>query len=397
MALGRADVPGMAPSALKHSAPRVLHVISGLEIGGAEMALYRLVSRMATLQHPLMVASLMGGGGVEDALLDAGIDVASLCRKIPTRSPVPNGPLALFARCRAFRPQVVMGWMYHGIALAHMLRAVCAPSAALVWNVRCTLDESETLPRSTRGLIRALNLASRRPSAIVYNSNLGRSQHVDHGFYDRNGAVIPNGIDLRTWRPDRETGRSVRRELGIGPEEFVIGHVGRYHPMKGQLDLLAAAASAQFPANSVLLMVGRGVTPANPDISRVLSRLPSGIRVIMPGERADIPAVMNSLDVFCLSSTSEGFPNVVVEAMACGIPCVVTDAGDAPVMVDATGWVVRRSSPDHLAQVIADVADLGSAGRERHGVLARGRACEYFSMERMVSDYSELFSRTVRQ
>lgn len=386
----------MAQTGLNPSAPRVLHVISGLEVGGAEMALYRLVSRMAALGYPLMVASLLGGGGVEDALLESRIEVASLRRKVPALGPVANGPLALLARSRSFRPQVVMGWMYHGIALAHALRAVIAPASVLLWNVRCTLDESQTLPLGTRGLIRALRFASRMPSAIVYNSNLGRSQHIDQGFVDRHGAVIANGVDLESWRPDREAGRAVRRELGIEADAFVLGHVARFHPMKGQLDLLAAAASTGFPGNAVLLMVGRGVAPENPDIGRALARLPGSIRVVMPGERADVPAVMNALDAFCLSSTSEGFPNVVIEAMACGVPCVVTDVGDAPSMVDASGWVVRRSCPDDLAKAVAGVAALDRAQLARHGELARERVVEHYSMDRMVSDYVQLFSRTVR-
>jgi glycosyltransferase involved in cell wall biosynthesis len=387
----------MAQTALNHTLPRVLHVISGLEVGGAEMALCRLASRMASLGHPLMVASLIGGGGVEDSLRQSQIEVASLRRKVPARGRMANGPVELLMKCRAFRPQVIMGWMYHGIALAHALRPVTAPAAALLWNIRCTLDESQTLPLGTRVLIRALKIASRNPEVIVYNSHLGRAQHVELGFSDQRGVVLPNGVDLGTWSPDCRAGRAIRRDLGIGPEAFVVGHVARFHAMKGQLDLLAAAASGQFPQNAVLLMVGRGVTPANPDISRALARVPRGIRVVMPGERADVSSVMNALDVFCLSSTSEGCPNVVVEAMACGVPCVVTDVGDAPRMVDTSGWVVPRSCPGRLAEAIAGVAALERAERTRHGELARERAAVHYSMERMVSEYAELFFRAVRQ
>ena len=396
LALGRPDVSGMAPAALSHSAPRVLHVISGLEVGGAEIALCRLARTMTELGHPVMVASLLGGGGVEDALLEAQVEVASLRRKLPARGPVANGPVELLARCRAFRPQVVMGWMYHGIALAHALRALVARESALLWNIRCTLDESQTLPRATRWLIRALETASRKPSAIVYNSQLGRSQHVDRGYCDRGGVVIPNGVDLAMWRPDRAAGRSIRLELGIEPGAFVVGHVGRYHPMKGQAELLAAAASANFPRDAVLLMAGRGVSTDNPDIDQALARIPRGIRVLMPGERTDVPALMNAMDVFCLSSTSEGFPNVVIEAMACGVPCVVTDVGDAPRMVDTSGWVVKRGRPDELAAALAAVETLDEAQREMRREMARARAAALYSLDRMVAEYATLFARSVR-
>lgn len=383
----------MASTGLTDTAPRVLHVISGLEVGGAEMAMYRLASRMAETGAAVMVASLLGGGGVEDALLDSQIDVVSLRRKLPARAAVTDGVLGLAARCRTFRPQLLVGWMYHGIAFAHLLRPFVAPSAAVLWNVRCTLDESQTLPAATRALIRALALASPLPAGIVYNSRLGRTQHAAAGFCERRACVIANGVDVEAWRPDRAAGMRVREELGIGPDDVVIGHVARLHPMKGQLDLLAAAASSRFPGGVVLLMVGRGVTADSAEIAPALSRLSPGVRVVMPGERSDIPAIMNAMDVFCLSSTSEGFPNVVVEAMACGVPCVVTDVGDAPVIVDASGWTVPRGVPDDLAAALAAAVALDAEERSRRGQLARQRAVELYSIGRMAADYSQLFSR----
>lgn len=385
----------MASPALNAPLPRSLHVISGLEVGGAEIALQRLVLRLSADGHPVMVAAMLGGGRVEDALLEAGIPLASLRRRLPGAGAVPNGAAALIAQCRRFRPQLVIGWMYHGIALAHVVRAVGRLAAPVAWNVRCTLDDSETLPASTRLLIRALQRGSPRAAAIVYNSFLGRRQHAGFGFDDRHGRVLPNGVDVDEYRPDPERRRRVRAELAIPDDAFVIGHVARFHAMKGQLDLLAAASLAALPAGATLLMVGRDVNAGNPALAAALAALPREVRVVMPGERRDVAALMNACDAYCLSSTTEGFPNVVAEALASGLPCVVTDVGDAPRMVEGAGEVVPRSSPSALAAALARMVAEPAPRRAALSEAARRRAVERYSLDRMVDDYAALIRELV--
>jgi glycosyltransferase involved in cell wall biosynthesis len=385
----------MASSSLTARLPRTLHVISGLEVGGAEMALQRLVLRTTAAGQPVMVAAMLGGGRVEDALLEAGVPVASLRRRLPASGPVANGLAALVAQCRRFGPQVVMGWMYHGIALGHLLRVLGRIAAPVAWNVRCTLDDSETLPPSTRLLIRALRRGSPRADAIVYNSELGRSQHAEFGFDDRRARVLPNGVDIAEYRPDPERRRQVRAELGIPESSFVIGHVARFHAMKGQLDVVAAAARAGLPAGSTLLMVGRDVGPGNAPLAAALAALPRDLRAVMPGERRDVAAIMNACDAYCLSSTTEGFPNVVAEALASGLPCVVTDVGDAPRMVEGVGRVVPRGSPAALAEALREVAEQPAERRAEAAGAARRRAVDRYSLERMVDDYAGLLRELV--
>jgi glycosyltransferase involved in cell wall biosynthesis len=371
-------------------------VISGLEVGGAEIAMLRLVTRMVSAGQPVMVAAMLGGGRVEDALLEAGVPVVSLRRRAPAIGPVANGLAPLVAASGAFRPQVVMGWMYHGIALAHTLRVLARLRAPVAWNIRCTLDDSETLPASTRLLIRGLCVASGRADAIIYNSDLGRKQHAAFGFSDRRGRVIANGVDTNEYRPDILARRGIRDELGIPQSSFVIGHVARFHRMKGQVDLLAALAGVGLPPDATLLMVGRDVTRDNPMLAIALQRVDSRLRVVLPGERRDVSALMSALDLYCLSSTSEGFPNVVAEAMACGVPCVVTDVGDAARMVEGVGVVVRRGSPEDLRAAIEDLASRTPAELAELGLAARKRALERYSVERMVDDYAALMHELVR-
>lgn len=387
----------MASPSLTVRLPRTLHVISGLEVGGAEMALQRLVLRMSADGQPVMVAAMLGGGRVEDTLLEAGIPLASLRRRLPGAGPVPNGAGALIAQCRRFRPQIVIGWMYHGIALAHVVRAVGRLAVPVAWNVRCTLDDSETLPASTRLLISALRRGSPRAAAIVYNSFLGRRQHAGFGFDDRHARVLPNGVDIDEYRPDPERRRRVRAEFGIPDGAFVIGHVARFHAMKGQLDLLAAASRSPLPAGTTLLMVGRDVNAGNPALAPALAALPRELRVVMPGERRDVAALLNACDAYCLSSTTEGFPNVVAEALACGLPCVVTDVGDAPLMVEGVGEVVPRSTPSALAEALARMVAEPALRRAALSEAARRRAVERYSLDRMVDDYAVLLRELVAQ
>ncbi len=357
----------------------------------------RLVLGLAGRGHEIMVAAMLGGGRVEDRLLEAGVPVVSLRRRLPASGPVPNGLVSFVSRSRAFRPQLIMGWMYHGMCLASLLRAGAGIRAPIAWNVRCTLDDSQSLPASTRLLIRGLRAVSGRTASIVYNSALGRDQHAAYGFADSQGTVIGNGIDTDEFRPDRSQRDAVRKEFGIPADSLVIGHVARFHPQKGQLDLLAALSRTRLPPDSVVMMVGRDVTPDNRAIAAALGRLPVGLRVVLPGERSDVAAIMSAFDVYCLSSTTEGFPNVVAEAMACGIPCVVTDVGDAARMVGRSGLVVPKGDPDALAGALGALAMEAEADRTQRSRLARQIAEAEFSLGGMVERYEGLFEAICRR
>jgi glycosyltransferase involved in cell wall biosynthesis len=204
--------------------------------------------------------------------------------------------------------------------------------------------------------------------------------------------VLPNGFDLDAFQPDPAARGSVRQELGISEETPLIGLVARFHPQKDHHNFMQAAAQlhARLP-NVHFLLCGAGVTPENPALAQWVEEAGLRANVHLLGVRQDVPRLSAALDIATSSSSGEGFPNVVGEAMACGVPCVVTDVGDAALIVGETGRVV----PPHDAQALADAwHDLLNAGEDYRyelGMAARRRVQECFSMTTISRRYEQLY------
>jgi glycosyltransferase involved in cell wall biosynthesis len=368
---------------------KVMHVIINLGIGGAELMLRRLV--MA--QQPATVVSMMEVGPVGRMLQSSGIEVIALGMR--GAWDLPRVFLALYRLLRARRPDVVQTWMVHADLIGG-LAARRAGIRAVIWGIRTT-DFSGT-SRGTR-LIRwcCARLSSAVPAAIACAAEASRRSHEAIGYDASRMVVIPNGFDTDRFRPDPAVRQRVREQLGIGATELVFGHVGRWnyakdHPNFVQAAALLAHALLQNREAAVprLVMVGRAVDTGNAGLARALAETGHGGQFLLLGERDDVPDLLQAFDLFCLSSRTEGFPNVVGEAMACGVPCVVTDVGDAAMLVGDTGWVVPKEDPAALGEALRQAA-LEPAARRRHrAAAARQRIVDEFSMERVCQRFGEL-------
>jgi glycosyltransferase involved in cell wall biosynthesis len=194
--------------------------------------------------------------------------------------------------------------------------------------------------------------------------------------------VIHNGIDLNRFQRE-EAGRTrVRAEWGVLPDEILIGRIGRLDPQKDQATFLEAAARVAAERPDVrFVMVGNDRFGDQDDLAPLVDRLKVGDRLIWAGHRSDMAAVHSAFDL-CVSSSAfgEGTPNVLVEAMACGTPCVATDVGDSAKAVGEFGIVVPRRDPAALAQGILAALDAPLDRRE-----LRAHVSDHFSMEHLIT------------
>src|SRR5690606_12427384 len=143
--------------------------------------------------------------------------------------------------------------------------------------------------------------------------------------------------------------RAARLGWNVPDDAVVIGSVARWNPLKDHENLLAAfARSRQHDLRLRCVLIDFEMDASNGATAALLDRHALRESVILLGKRDDVPALMNGLDVHVLSSRAEGFPNVVAEAMATGVPCLVTDVGDAAMIVDDTGWVAPPRNPAAL-------------------------------------------------
>jgi glycosyltransferase involved in cell wall biosynthesis len=360
---------------------RVLHVITDLNVGGAETMLLRLlqVPEMARCEH--LVVSLTGPGVIGERLRRLGIEVVALGM---SRFPSPLRILRLARIVRDFKPDVVHTWMYHANLIGGVA-AWLAGGVPIVWAIHsCVLAPGRA--RWTTRVTVALGawLSGVLPDHIVVVSRASRDQHAAIGYDPTKLVVIPNGFDVEQYRPDPDARRAVREELGIDEDAVAIGLVARIDPVKDHASFIRAAGLLEKRRpNVAFVLCGDG--------TKALAGLSKRFRLL--GRRDDVPRVMNALDVATLcSDAGEAFPLVVGEAMACGVPCVVTDLGDCAYLVAGTGRVVPPRDSRALADAWEELVLLGPSGRRRLGSKARRRIEAEFSLRRIAAEYAALYS-----
>lgn len=370
---------------------RILHVITALDTGGAEMMLLKLLSATRG-EYCYEVVSAKDEGTIGLRIKDLGIPVHSLYLK----SSLPNPFRAFTVRSlvRTFQPHVIQGWMPHGNLMASLAGAFALKQTPVLWNIRLSLHDLD-LHWTTTCLIRLGARLSRCPAAIVYNSRNGAAQHEAIGYEPAKQVLIPNGFDCGVFHPDQEARNQVRTELGVRPDAVLVGLIARFHPMKDHTGFLRAASLVSSRCTNVyFLLAGTGVTREEPALNQAITEYDLQDRVFLLGERSDIPRLTAALDIACSSSFwGEAFSNAIGEAMACGVPCVVTDIGDSASIVADTGLVVRPRQPDELANAIGQLIESGSSRRQELGEAARQRVETEFSLAAVVRRYEALYRK----
>lgn len=359
---------------------KVLFLTRSLDVGGAERQLVVLARGLAGRGHRVAVATFYGGGPLAADLEAAGVDVADLGKR--GRLDTVGFFARLVARARAFGPDVVHSYLVAPNLAAATIRP-WLPGVRVVWGVRAS-----DMDLGAYGAFEEWTFQATRPLAatvdrIVANSNAGRRFHVARGYPAARTVVVPNGIDTGRFRPDAAARAIVREGLGLPPGIPLVGLVARVDPMKDHETFLRAAALLSRRRGDVRFVAAGGGPPGT--LERLRDRARSlGVedRVRFLGPRRDVERIQAALDVATSASAfGEGFPNAVGEAMACGVPCVVTDVGDSASIVGAPDLVVRRRDPAGLAAAWEAVLD-GRVAIDRAAL--RLRIETRFSVERLI-------------
>jgi len=289
---------------------------------------------------------------------------------------------------KTLNPTIVQSWLYHADLLS-TLAVKFSGSPILVWNVRCSDMDLKRYPPLTRWVQRVLAQWSATPAAVIVNSEAGKQLHEQIGYRPRRWEVIPNGFDTKRFHPDSSVRLPLRKEWHVPEDVVIVALVARVDPMKDHAAFLEAAQQvAKARRNVCFFLVGKDTQTLEPAVAA--KGLTDLVRVL--GYRSDIERLLPGVDVLCLSSIGEGFPNVLGEAMACGVPCVSTDVGDARRIIGDTGLVVPARAPASLAHAIIDLIDRGPAAREHLGRAARARIETEYSLGRIVDRYTALYS-----
>lgn len=370
---------------------RIMHVITGLDIGGAETALCRLVESLKSPAFEHVVIGLVGTGELSARISAAGGRLTHLDMR-PGRPSV-AALLRLRRLMKQEHPDVVHGWMHYANLVTTL--AAIGYKTPVVWGIRQSLYSMEYEKRLARFVMRLGAQLSSRPRWIIYNSATSAGQHEAFGYRATKTRVIPNGFDTEEFRPDSARCNRVRAELSIRADAFVIGLAARVHPMKDHDNFLrAAAVFARKYSNAVFVLTGRGADRTNGILCDRVEVLGLGERVRLCGKRRDMSSIYAALDVACCASWSEAFPNVIGEAMACGVPCVATDVGDVREIVGDTGIVVPARDPTALCGGWEKFVAMGEAQRRYTGRKARRRIVTLYGLKSVGERYAALYQGT---
>lgn len=360
---------------------RLIFLIRSVDYGGAERHLLTLARFLDKERFSLTVLYFYPGGSLEQELRESGVRLICLDKK--GRWDMLGFLWRLTRQLKALRPEVMHSFLVEPNLLCVILKPLLH-GTKIIWGVRASVIDFANYDWFARLNFRLQCFFSRFADLIIFNADAGRAHHLSEGFPARKSLVIYNGIDTERFKPERVAGRNLRAELGIPEEARLIGHVARLDPVKDHDTFLRAAALVCRERSDVrFLLVGGGPEERVARLHTLTAELGLTEHVIWAGARARMTEVYSALDVFVSSSLSEGFPNVIGEAMACGVPCVVTDAGDSSLIVGETGIVVPPQSPDALARGIGSILE---SDTEELGERARERIVLNFAVARMIEE-----------
>lgn len=357
---------------------KIAFLVRSLDCGGTERQLVTIVKALDKSRYDVTLFTLYAGGVFENELADTAVRYVSLEKR--GRWDILRFFRTFIYQMRRLRPDLIYGALDLSNLLA-LSAKLFLPQASIIWSTWTSdinLRHYDWLRRAAPHLER---LFSRFPDCIIANSYAGRSHLLKQGVAAKKLVVIQSGIDTDYFRPDREAGERIRHDWSIPESAILIGLVGRLDPVKDHPTFLRAAALLHKERPDVrFVCIGGGAESYSKNLRSLAESLSISTKIYWAGMRSDMRSAYNALDINVSSSLSEGFPNAVCEAMACGVPCVVTDAGDSALIVGDSGFVSNRRDPKALATSLISCLD---SDRVSLGRKARLRIKENWSVERL--------------
>ena len=369
---------------------KVLHVITDLNTGGAEKMLAQVIPVLKSGGIEQSVVCLRSTGPVAKIIEENGICVT--CLNMKPAVPSYGAFRRLKKTAEDDRPDLIHSWLYHADLYASLVgRKLQIP---VIWGLHnATLSPNVKL--STRLVVSQLaHLSQSVPRRIISCSCSGKQNHIDMGYRGDIITVIPNGFDTDRFKPNSEMRRKKRCELGISDDNILIGNISRFDSQKDHLTLIQAWKELLQKVPGIhfrFLLVGSGLNWENKELRDWICDAGLESRMLLLGERDDIPALLNAIDIFTLSSIGEAFPLALGEAMSSGLLCVTTDVGDAPYLLDDCGILVPKNNPAALAEAIRKMVFLSAEEQDVLRFKSRQRIIEHFSILQMGMAYIKVY------
>lgn len=368
---------------------KIVHVITSLNDGGAQAVLYNLVKHDAIDEHS--VVCLCSAGKYSSRLLSDGIEVVHL--DMPRGKIRISGLVRLLNYLRKYPPDLVQTWMYHSDLVGGVV-ARLAGIKNVVWGLHnSTLDKKAT-GLSTRLIVWLLRWISWvLPKAIISCSKSALELHVKIGYRAARMRFIANGYDLNQFKPGVGSLNSLEHKPSLLDDTFIFLTVARWDPQKDHRNLIDAVGilTEKSKYRFICLLVGPNINKDNGELNQLIKHRGVDRSFFLCGTSSNVANIMNYSDCHVLPSAfGEAFPNVVAEAMACSLPCIVTNVGDAAEMVGQERWVVEPRSPTALAEAMDAAIKLSKSDADWKKLQSNSRqsAVDNFGVQRMIDGYS---------
>ncbi len=368
----------------------VCFLINTLNVGGAERQLLELVRHVNKGRFAITVVVFRNEGSLLDNVR-ACDDVRLLSLDQQGRWDFLRPLGKLYHLLKRVDPKVIHAFLPTANFFAFVVGSLLC-HRCVVWGIRASYLDLSAYSWPMRLLVPLNARLSKGVDCIVYNSQAGRKYHEAHRYTGKRFLVIPNGIDTDFFSPQPQIRELERQKLGLFNDTPVIGMVGRIDRNKDHHTFLEAASILhKAMPETRFLLIGRGEERLLKRLKKRMGELCLDEVVYWLGFRNDISRLLSSLDINTSTSIGEGFPNAVAEAMACGVPCVVTDVGDSANIVGETGFVVPPRDPQALAKAWMNLLQISFDDRCRLGEKARNRIIDNFSLEKVIPMYEELY------
>ncbi|MBU2180926.1 MAG: glycosyltransferase [Gammaproteobacteria bacterium] len=378
----------MSNSGLTPCKDKICHIITDLDVGGAEYMLKRLLEHQLGNKDSFSVVSLTGLGKIGEQLRAQGISVYTL-----NMSGKLAFPLALWRLVKLLsklKPDLVQTWMYHADLLGGLAAYYCG-IRRIVWGIHCSkLPIGRPLTKIV--MMCCAKMSSWLPSQILCVAEAAKQNHIKYGYCSDKMLIVPNGFSAAKLVKTASQAKPLLAPYGVTSEHFVVGCVGRYHPDKGQDILIRAVEQVVQRVPQVkFVLAGRNCDANNVELTELVKKFQIADNVILLGERDDIPYLLPEFDLFCMPSRSEAFPVALGEAMLAGVPCVATNVGDAIELGGSETTYVEPLDISALALAIVNVSMLSTESLANKSLLGRERVQALYSIENVTQRYNAVY------
>ncbi|WP_180066597.1 glycosyltransferase [Acinetobacter sp. YH12129] len=362
------------------SKPLMVHVITNFAgVGGAEMMLARLIQQTEHDYQHVIIALMKTSKVYQSTLERCQSHYALGWNGLNTLSTMSK----LRALLKNLQPATVQCWMYHANALTSLSVIGLAKKPKVVWGIHHSLASPKDESISTKIALGISKILSQQASAIIYCAHSSMQQHQAFGFKNGNSQVIANGVFLDKFQPNPQL-----------HEPIVIGFAGRYHTAKGYPYLFETMGLLK-DQDIIFKIAGSGASLENPEVKALFDQYQlDSQKVQLLDQISDMPAFYQSIDAFLMTSITEGFPNVLVEAMASGLPCISTDVGDAQYIVQELGEIVPPRNSAVLVQAILNYVQQSNDERLQLKQAVRERVEAHFSIEKVSQQYMQVWEQS---